>query len=38
MDDSYREEVRIYFECAARRCHFRMGVKDRHFFAVVAAE
>ena len=28
----------ICFECAARRCHFRMGVKDRHFFAVVAAE
>jgi len=28
----------LCFECAARRCHFRMGVKDRHFFAVVAAE
>jgi transposase len=27
----------ICFECAARRCHFRMGVKDHHFLAVVAA-
>jgi len=27
----------ICFECAARRCHFRMEVKDRHFSAVVAA-
>jgi len=28
----------VCFECAAKRCHFRMGAKDRHFFAVVAAE
>ena len=27
----------ICFECAARRCHFWMGVKGHHFLAVVAA-
>jgi hypothetical protein len=26
------------YQCAARRCYFRMGVKDRYLFVVVAAD
>jgi hypothetical protein len=26
-----------FHQCAARRCHFRMGVRDRHLLAVAAA-
>jgi len=37
--DMVRQEIYGYLltQCATRRCHFRMGVRDRHRAAVVAA-